>query len=848
MSDSSSSSSAPAARPASAPDLDILGDQVTIHPGGYIEPAPRYQQQQQQNQNQSQSQSQKNESPDQNLVGHMARFRDSPLDFLREVSLHVSGTGWRAYDDVIGQPVFYAGFTDMMKAAVLSTPMLQAKIMDLASARLAVEEAQWQLNPGHRDYQVKLARRRKALVASLQDVAERMTDAMICKFESKMFIRGAYYLCTQLLTRAYHQGIHVSSEEVLRLRAVAEKAAAKKQSIIFLPCHRSHVDYVSLQLICYRLGLALPTVVAGDNLNFPLVGQFVQSAGAMFIRRSFKDDVLYTTLVQSYIDTLLQKGYNFECFIEGGRSRTGKLLPPKFGILSFVLDTILSGRIEDAIICPVSTQYDKVIETEGYVNELLGVPKQKENLMDFLSASSVLSLRLGRVDVRFHEPWSLKEFITQQQTRPEIPGKIDMSRTDHQEVRTRLLRTLGYRVLSDINDVSVVMPTALIGTVLLTLRGRGVGKSELVRRVEWLSDRVRAKGGRVAHFAGLPTGVVVDRGLEVLGPGLVGLVDGLGEDTFYAVDRFQLSFYRNMTIHLFISEALLSAGMYIRVKQGGGPDNQRISYDDLLHQVSFLSQLFRGEFIFPTQGLSINLQQTLLGLEKDQVIKIDRDPSRPTAPGQVRSVELSGAERQCGRENFDFYCFLIWPFIEATWLGAVSLLGMTQPLEFGDREVWLEFKQAQDQAQLLGKTLFHQGDLSYFEAVNKETLKNAYQRFEEEGIILVAKSTRDSRRPPRMKLAPEWMPKRDQQTGKVIAEGRLWDFTEMIAQSRREGKNRRDGATVSTRVLALADKVCRVLFETAIEASELDAPQEQWDEKLAPKKRRRKSMQTRSHL
>lgn len=86
--------------------------------------------------------------------------------------------------------------------------------------------------------------------------------------------------------------------------------------------------------------------------------------GAMWIRRSFGNDPLYQTVVQAYIDTLLQQGFNFECFIEGGRSRTGKLLSPKFGILNFILDSILSGRVEDTIICPVSTQYDKVIETE----------------------------------------------------------------------------------------------------------------------------------------------------------------------------------------------------------------------------------------------------------------------------------------------------------------------------------------------------------------------------------------------------------------------------------------------------------------------------------------------------
>ena len=560
--------------PASAPDLDILGDQVTILPTSYEQPP-----------------SNQHGDEERNLVEHMARFRESPLDFLREISLHVSGMGWRSYDHIIGQPIFYSGFSENMKATVLRTPMLRRRIEQLAEQRVNVEEVQGLLGSENDELQNR-ARRKAEIETSLQEVAADLTDGMICKMESKTFIRGAYYLATQLLTRAYHQGIHVSSEEVLRLRAVATQAAEQKRSIIFLPCHRSHVDYVSLQLICYRLGIGLPTVVAGDNLNFPVVGAFLQHAGAMWIRRSFGDDVLYTTLVQSYIDTLLQNGFNFECFIEGGRSRTGKLLSPKFGILSFLLDSVLSGRVEDAIICPVSTQYDKVVETESYISELLGQPKPKENLQDFLSASSVLSLKLGRVDVRFHEPWSLREFINGLQTRrDQHSDKKGLSSVQKPEYRTRLLRTLGYKVLSDINAVSVVMPTALIGTVLLTLRGRGVGKSELIRRVEWLSDRIRNKGGRVAHFAGAPTEVVVDRGLEVLGSGLVGVVDDVLEKTYYAVDRFQMSFYRNMTIHLFISEALVSAAMYTRVKQGGGPENQRMSFDALQVQVSFLSQV-----------------------------------------------------------------------------------------------------------------------------------------------------------------------------------------------------------------------------------------------------------------
>ena len=599
----------------------------------------------------------------------------------------------------MGQPIFYSGFSEHIKTQIMSSTLLQTKISQLADMRLTVEENEGLLNSKEKDFQSKRAQRRSVLVQSLQEVAESLTDNMICKFENKTFIRGAYYLVTQLLLRAYHQGIHVSSEEVLRLRSVAEEATRKKQSIIFLPCHRSHVDYVSMQLLCYRLGLALPVVVAGDNLNFPIVGNFMQHAGAMFIRRSFGDDQLYTTVVQAYIDVLLQGGYNLECFIEGGRSRTGKLLPPKFGILSFVLDSLLSGRVEDAIICPVSTQYDKVVETEGYVTELLGVPKKKENLADFLSGgSNVLSLRLGRVDVRFHEPWSLRGFVNDQIARlAKVPSAININWRDMKNavVRQRLLRTLGYKVLADINDVSVVMPTALIGTVLLTLRGRGVGRTELIRRVEWLTERVRAKGGRVAHFGNAPLSDVIERGVEVLGKDLVGVVEGLAEPTYYAVDRFQLSFYRNMTIHLFISEALVCAALYTRVKQGGGPSIQDIPYKDLHDQVLFLSSLFRGEFIYSSEGLAVNLERTLAGLEADNVIHIEKSEE-----GMITEIGLSDAERAAGRENYDFYCFLIWPFIEASWLAAVSLMGLTPPLEQKD-DIWIQVSKAHESAQLV---------------------------------------------------------------------------------------------------------------------------------------------------
>jgi hypothetical protein len=192
--------------------------------------------------------------------------------------------------------------------------------------------------------------------------------------------------------------------------------------------------------------------------------------------------------------------------------------------------------------------------------------------------------------------------------------------------------------------------------------------------------------------------------------------------------------------------------------------------------------LFRGEFIFPTEGLEANLTKALDGLERDNVVQITKDTQDPS---KIEFVELSDTERESGRENFDFYCFLIWPFIEASWLGAISLQMLTPPLT-QTGENWLDMKKVQDIAQLLGKTLYHQGDLSYFEAVNKEILKNAYQRFEEEGMVVVVRS-KNAKIPSTVRLADDWTPSRCSKTGRIMAKGKLWTFSELISLSRREG-------------------------------------------------------------
>lgn len=173
-----------------APDLEIVGNEVRIQPVGFT----------------ANAEVEDDGITERRLVQQMGRFRQNPFDFLREISLFVSGTGWRAYDDFVGQPIFYSGFTEKVKSEVLNHSLLQGKIAELAELRVKVEEKEGLLNGPSNKNGEKSMRRKNEIIANLREVVDTMIDNMICKMESKTFIRGAYYLCTQLLTRAYHQG------------------------------------------------------------------------------------------------------------------------------------------------------------------------------------------------------------------------------------------------------------------------------------------------------------------------------------------------------------------------------------------------------------------------------------------------------------------------------------------------------------------------------------------------------------------------------------------------------------------------------------------------------------------
>jgi glycerol-3-phosphate O-acyltransferase len=186
---------------------------------------------------------------------------------------------------------------------------------------------------------------------------------------------------------------------------------AQGHEVIYVPCHRSHIDYLLLSYLLFRNGLTPPHIAAGINLNMPVIGSLLRRGGAFFMRRTFKGNPLYTSVFNEYLHTLFTKGFPVEYFVEGGRSRTGRMLQPKTGMLAITLRSFLRSSRMPIVFVPVYIGYERVLEGRTYLGELRGASKKKESIFDIFKVIGALKQRFGQVAVNFGEPIKLAEFL-----------------------------------------------------------------------------------------------------------------------------------------------------------------------------------------------------------------------------------------------------------------------------------------------------------------------------------------------------------------------------------------------------------------------------------------------------
>lgn len=253
------------------------------------------------------------------------------------------------------------------------------------------------------------------------------------------------------------------------------KAMSRKGPLILIPCHKSHIDYLILSYILFLNDMPCPHIAAGKNLSFWPLGPIFRNSGAFFIRRTFKGAVLYSKVFTEYIYKLLEDGFNIEIFIEGTRSRTGKLLSPKLGFLSMLLNAYKNGACKNMIFAPIYIGYDRVLEESSYLREIEGGKKKPESLVQVIKARKFLKKRYGRIYIQFHEPIDLNELLSQNGLQFK-----DMT-SKEQNV---FCRNLGSKILNSIDNMSVITPYAIVASAILNFSKKRFSYDQLIDHVE----------------------------------------------------------------------------------------------------------------------------------------------------------------------------------------------------------------------------------------------------------------------------------------------------------------------------------------------------------------------------
>jgi glycerol-3-phosphate O-acyltransferase len=364
---------------------------------------------------------------------------------------------------------------------------------------------------------------------------------------------GLVRLGDRLLTRIWHKiynGIEVRHADKVRM------LAQNGHEIIYVPCHRSHMDYLLLTYVIYHQGLVTPHIAAGINLNFWPIGGILRRGGAFFLRRSFTGNKLYSAVFREYLELLFNKGYSVKYYPEGGRSRTGRLLPPKTGMLAMTLQALVKGINRPVSIVPVYIGYEHVMEVSSYLKELKGKHKKKESFLQVFSAMRKLK-NYGNGFLNFGEPINLSNYLDAQ-----APDWRDVQAEDDDKKPrwlTPVANTLANDVMGRINQAAAVSGMSLCAICLLSANKHAMAENEL----EQVMDHFIQLLGRApfSTLATLPTG----NGKQLLQNTLKLKKFEVSEDGFGNIislkpyNAMALTYYRNNILHLFALPGLISA-------------------------------------------------------------------------------------------------------------------------------------------------------------------------------------------------------------------------------------------------------------------------------------------------
>jgi glycerol-3-phosphate O-acyltransferase len=348
----------------------------------------------------------------------------------------------------------------------------------------------------------------------------------------------------------------------------------REHALVFLPSHRSYLDPMILRHALARHGFPPNHTLGGVNVAVWPIGPIARRSGLIFIKRSFRDAPVHKAVLREYIAYLLRKRFNLEWYIEGGRSRTGKLRPPRYGLLAYVVDAFKSSPDREVHLVPVSIVYDQLPEIGKMAAEDRGTPKTPESFSWLVAYARSQGRRLGRAHVRFGEPLALGRTLAEDGSVPKV----------------------AFEVCHRINRVTPITPMSIVALSLLGAEGRGL-----------TMDEGRAIGRPIIDYIGrrgLPTTGDVSIGdidpfqdalAALIREGVVNEYPG-GSEPVYAINpekHQEAAFYRNASIHFFLNRAIVELAL-LHAAEVGAPDPEEAVWREALR----LRDLLKFEFFF----------------------------------------------------------------------------------------------------------------------------------------------------------------------------------------------------------------------------------------------------------
>jgi glycerol-3-phosphate O-acyltransferase len=534
----------------------------------------------------------------------------------------------------------------------------------------------------------------------------------LCAKQSLFVVDLMHRFLTWVWSKMY-DGVDLDKEGLERVRAAAHDA-----SLVLLPSHKSHIDYLVLSDVLYGNALMPPVIAAGDNLSFWPIGILLRRGGAFFIRRSFSEDTLYPALVEAYMRKLMAEGFTIEFFLEGGRSRIGKPLPPKYGLLSMVFDSATKLRGTKIKFVPISIGYERIIEERSFVHELAGGDKHSENVGDLIKSSSILRSKWGRLYVQFGEIIDFDEF--QAETIERSGGELSSMDDITPEQQRNAVRALAHKVMYSINEVTVVTPAALVSMALLSHQKRGMTRAALMNACQDLLATLDVMHARIAHQLRIGEDRIredtIDEALHLFLDARLIIAHDTGPEPIYTIHserRIALEYYQNTIINFFVPRALISAALLVDTEEW-------VDIARLNDRVQQLSRVFKHEFMYRTDATFDEIfRDALRDMVKDGEVEV-RDGYAQATEGAMR-LRLSR------------YATMLQTFFESYLLalrGAEIVLDGPIP-----KKDWYKRTLA------LGQQMYLAGEIERRESLSKLKLETALKALQDYRLIQVNDDT-----------------------------------------------------------------------------------------------------------